>query len=93
MYGTVAHIRVKPENREKLGEVFKRQSYETVPGFVTSYVLWQNDTDAAWLFAVFEDRSLYERNAADPAQHQRYLEYRALLEEEPEWHDGEIDQA
>jgi quinol monooxygenase YgiN len=92
MYGTVARTRVKPDNRQKLREVFERQSYQTVPGFVMSYVLWQNDTDIAWLFAVFEDRASYERNADDPAQHERYLEYRALLEDEPEWHDGEIDQ-
>ena len=92
MYGTVARIRVKPENREKLGEVFLRQSYQTVPGFKTSYILWQDDMDAAWLFAIFEDRAAYEKNADDPAQHDRYLEYRALLEDEPEWHDGEVEQ-
>jgi hypothetical protein len=92
MYGTVARIRVKPENREKLGGVFLRQSYQTVPGFKTSYILWQDDMDAAWLFAIFEDRAAYEKNAGDPAQHDRYLEYRALLEDEPEWHDGEVEQ-
>jgi quinol monooxygenase YgiN len=93
MYGTVGRTRVKPENRQKLREVFERQSYQTVPGYVTSYVLWENDTDAAWLFAVFQDRDVYDKNADDPAQHERYLEYRALLEDEPEWHDGEIAQA
>jgi quinol monooxygenase YgiN len=93
MYGTVARTRVRPENRERLREVFERQAYQTVPGFMTSYILWQDDTDAAWLFAIFQDRETYEANAGDPAQHERYLEYRALLEEEPEWHDGEIDQA
>lgn len=91
MYGTVARTRIKPENRDKLIEVFERQEYEGgVPGFVTSYVLFENDGDAAWLFAVFEDRASYEKNADDPAQHERYMEYRALLEDEPEWHDGEI---
>ncbi|HLB61259.1 MAG TPA: antibiotic biosynthesis monooxygenase [Actinomycetota bacterium] len=93
MYGTVARTRVKPENRAKLREVFEQQSYVNVPGYVTSYVLWQNDGDAAWMFAVFEDRESYEKNAGDPAQNERYLEYRALMEEEPEWHDGEIEKA
>jgi hypothetical protein len=92
MYGTVARTQVKPENRGRLRAVFEGQSYESVPGFVTSFVLWENDSDTAWLFAVFEDRTSYERNADDPAQHERYLAYRALLEDEPEWHDGEIDQ-
>jgi len=93
MYGTVARTRVRPENRAKLREVFERQGYVSVPGFVASYVLWENDGDAAWLFAVFEDRASYEKNADDPAQHERYMEYRALMEEEPEWHDGEIEKA
>ena len=90
MYGTVARTRVKPENRESLRKVFEAQAADAVPGFVSSYVLWENDSDVAWLFAVFEDRATYDANADDPAQHERYLEYRALMEEEPEWHDGEI---
>ena len=92
MYGTVAQTRVKPENREKLREVFQRQMSEVdVPGFVTSYVLFENDGDAMWLFAIFEDRESYDRNADDPAQHERYVEYRALMEQDPEWHDGTIE--
>jgi quinol monooxygenase YgiN len=90
MYGTIARTRVKPENRDKLAEVFQRQSYVAVPGYVTGYVLFENEADVTWMVAVFEDRESYDRNADDPAQHERYLEYRALLEDEPEWHDGEI---
>ena len=90
MYGTVARTRVKAENREALREVYERQRYETVEGFVAAYTLFENDGDTVWLFAVFSDRETYERNADDPAQNERYLEYRALLEEDPEWHDGEI---
>jgi quinol monooxygenase YgiN len=91
MYGTVARTRVKPENREALRAVFQKQRYPDVEGFVASYVLFENTGDTAWLFAVFSDREAYERNADDPSQHERYLEYRALLEDEPEWHDGDID--
>lgn len=90
MYGTVARTRVKPENREKLGEAMARQTSAAVPGYVAGYVLFENDSDTAWLFAVFEDRESYDRNADDPAQHERYVLYRALMEDEPEWHDGEI---
>lgn len=91
MYGTVAKTRVKPENREKLREVFERQSGTNVPGYVKAYTLWENDSDVAWLFAIFEDRASYDRNADDPAQNERYLEFRALMEDDPEWHDGEIE--
>lgn len=92
MYGTVARTRVSPQNRERFREVTARQAYREVPGFVTSYVLFEDDGDTTWLFAIFTDREAYERNANDPAQHERYVEYRALLEDEPEWHDGAIEQ-
>ena len=91
MYGTVARTRVKPENRAKLQQVFQAQgARRTVPGMVTAYTLYENDSDVAWLFAIFEDRASYEKNADDPTQNEDYLEYRALMEDEPEWHDGEI---
>jgi len=93
VYGTVAKTRVKPENRDKLREVVSRQHIEKIPGLITSYVLHENDSDVSWLLAVFEDRASYDKNADDPAQHQRYLEYRELMEDEPEWHDGEIEQS
>jgi quinol monooxygenase YgiN len=91
MYGTVAKTRVKPENREKLRDVMKKQSAAVIPGFVAAHMLWENDGDTAWLFAIFADRESYDRNADDPAQNERYEEYRALMEDEPEWHDGEIE--
>jgi quinol monooxygenase YgiN len=92
MYGTVARTRVRPENRERLRELTQSDEYRNVPGFVTSYTLFENDSDVAWLFAVFSDRATYETNADDPAQHERYVAYRALMEDDPEWHDGEIEQ-
>ncbi|MDP9328572.1 MAG: hypothetical protein M3P10_10220 [Actinomycetota bacterium] len=92
MYGTVARTRVKPENRAKLREVFERQTAaRVVPGMVTAYTLYENHGDTAWLFVVFEDRASYDKNADDAAQNEQYLEYRALMEDEPEWHDGEIE--
>ena len=91
MYGTVARTRVKPENRDTLRKVFEHQMHVEVPGYVTSYILFENDGEVAWIFAVFTDRETYERNADDPVQHDRYLEYRPLLEDEPEWHDGVIE--
>lgn len=94
MYGTVAKTIVKPENREKLRELSKRQLAEReVPGYVTSYMLFENDTDVAWLIAVFQDRAAYDANADDPAMDAQYQEYSALMEGPPEWHDGEIEQS
>ncbi len=92
MYGTVARSRVKPEDRGALRKVFERQNTDETPaGFVAAYTLFENDSDVAWLFAVFEDRATYDANADDPRQNERFMEYRALMEEDPEWHDGEIE--
>ena len=91
MYGTVAKMRVRPENVATLREVMARQSAAPMAGFVATHVLQENDSDVFWMMAVFEDRETYDRNADDPAMHERYVEYRALLEEDPEWHDGAIE--
>jgi hypothetical protein len=93
VYGTVARCIVKPENREALMELSKRQMAEReVAGYVTSYMLFQNDSDVCWLFAVFEDFHTYTANADSPEQDAQYREFRALLEADPEWHDGVIEQ-
>ena len=89
MYGTCARMVVKPENREKLQAIFDEEPTDT-KGYIASHVLMENDSDNVWLLAIFEDRATYDANADDPKQHEMYVKYRALLEEEPEWHDGEI---
>ena len=92
MYGTVARIRVKPENRGALNEVFAKQSSEGNPaGMVAAYTLYENEGDGGWLVAVFEDRASYDKNADDPRMNEKYVEYRALMEADPEWHDGDIE--
>jgi len=91
MYGTCARMVVKPENREAMRAVFREDETRDVKGYVGSYVLAENDSENVWLFAIFEDRASYDANADDPRMHETYTKYRALLEEEPEWHDGEIE--
>jgi hypothetical protein len=91
MYGTCAKMRVKAENVEALQKVMDAQmSGDPIPGYKQSFVLSENDTDAVWLFVIFEDRASYHKNANDPAQHERFMEMRGLLEADPEWHDGMI---
>jgi quinol monooxygenase YgiN len=92
MYGTVARTRVKPENREQLRKVLDAQNAAGKPaGFITAYTLFENEGDTAWLVAIFEDRASYDKNADDPAMNEKYVEYRALMEQDPEWHDGDIE--
>ena len=92
MYGTVAKMEVLPGKRDELRAVTKRQMADPIAGYQTNYVLFENDTDTMWLTVVFEDKASYTANADDPAQHERYMEIRALLAADPEWHDGTIEE-
>jgi len=74
---------------------FLRISQETesvpVPGVVAVYV-YQMDTDSRefYMAVVFESKESYFANANSPEQHQRFLQMMAVLESEPEWHDGNV---
>jgi hypothetical protein len=40
--------------------------------------------------AVFESKEAYWANAQSPEQNARFLQLRALLLDDPQWHDGVI---
>ena len=93
MYGTVAKMQVKAENVDAVRKVMAAQMEGNQPaGYIRSYVLLENDSDTQWLFVMFEDKASYMANADDPAQNERYMEFRALMEADPEWHDGAIEE-
>lgn len=90
MYGTVARMKVKYENLEKLRELMQTVESRPVEGYVGTHILvpdtWH---DEILMVVMFEDRLSYMKNADDPRMHEDFLRYRALLEEDPEWTDGE----
>lgn len=94
MYGTVAHLRIKPGQEQQaaqLMEEWKQARKPNVRGAREGY-LFRSDADpqSLILVAVFEDRAAYEANAEDPEQDRWFRRFAELLEGEPEWHDGEI---
>jgi quinol monooxygenase YgiN len=91
MYGTVARMRVKPGLVNQLQDWMRQEENRSVPGYKTSYT-YQMDTDPTTVFVaiVFESREAYVANAQSPQMDARYHELPALLEEPPEWHDGQI---
>ena len=92
MYGTLARMKVTKENLEKLRASMDPTAQREVDGFKASYVVIPDQRDdEVWLLAVFEDEASYKKNAASPEQNKEYMVYRALLEEEPEWIDGQIE--
>lgn len=89
MYGTIAKVKINPEKIEELQVL--ATSMELAPGQMARTVYKMDaDPNVFYLTAVFESREAYQANAASPEQHERFMELRALLLEDPEWHDGEI---
>jgi heme-degrading monooxygenase HmoA len=91
VYGTIARFKIKRENLDALRALLAETQARNVPGFRSSHLLIPDEwNDQVWVVAVFEDEATYRANADSPEQHEEYLRYRALLEAEPEWTDGEI---
>ncbi len=89
MYGTIARIKIDPSKLQELIDLGQRMG--TTPGQIARYV-YQMDADPGEMFlvAVFESKEAYWANAQSPEQNQRFMELRAMLLEDPEWHDGDI---
>lgn len=91
MYGTVARLRIKQGMEAEWLALGNEMEASSPPGSVTD-IVYRSDADPQvyYLAVVFESKEAYLANASSPEQHAQYLRYRALLEEEPEWHDGEV---
>lgn len=91
MYGTVARFRIQPGTEAQL--IQRQREFESlgIPGYVRSAV-YRTDKDPreCYLTVIFDSKESYEANARSPEQDARYRQLLALMEGEPEWHDGEI---
>ena len=92
MYGTIARMKLKPNSFEKLEQhMTAMQSDLTAAGWkATTVYRADDDPNEVWLAVVFESKDAYHANAQSPEQGKRYEQMRALLEADPEWHDGEV---
>jgi heme-degrading monooxygenase HmoA len=91
MYGTIARYRLKPGAEAQLEEQFRIFQAAKVPGFVGTYVYRMDaDPHEYYLAVLFASKEAYMANARSPEQDARYRQMLQLLEEEPEWHDGEV---
>jgi quinol monooxygenase YgiN len=90
MYGTIARLQVKPGMMEKLQE-WGSEPADAIPGYLSQYVFQMDkDSNELYLVVIFMDKASYAANAQSERQHARYLEMRAMLAADPEWHDGEV---
>lgn len=89
MYGTIARVQTSPDKVSELRALAR--SMDTAPGQIGRYVFRMDaDPGELWLVGIFESKDAYWANAHSPEQHQRFMDLRALLSSDPEWHDGEI---
>lgn len=94
MFGTVAHIRVKPGHEQQVMEL-SREWADTrgrgVEGYVTGYLVRsERGPQEGILIAIFQDRESYMANAEDPEQDRWFRRFREHLQGDPDWHDGEF---
>ncbi len=90
MYGTVARMKIQREKVDELRAVMAEVEDRAVEGHRATHVLIPDDgRDEIILAVFFDDKTLYRKNADDPRMHEDYLKYRALLDADPEWTDGE----
>ena len=94
MYGTVANIRVKAGQEQALIAEMERWSKERAPkvkGVVGGYIFrLDKDPQDMILVAVFQHKETYVANASDPEQDQWFRQFRAHMEADPQWNDGEV---
>jgi quinol monooxygenase YgiN len=94
MFGTVARLRVKPGKEADLNKIMREWDEDMKPqtkGAIATYIYQLDQAPNQWVMAVvFEDRESYVKNANDPKTDAWYRKMRELLEEDPDWEDGEI---
>ena len=91
MYGTVARLRLKPGMEEQFIAFDQAEQAANIPGYVGAYVYrMDNEPNVYYLAVAFASKEAYVANASSPEQDARYRDMLSLLEDAPEWHDGEI---
>ena len=88
MYGTVMRARATAGNRQAVVAMMG-EGLDTAGFRATHVILPDDDENAVVAAVIFADRETYSANAHDPATEAWFGRFRALLEADPEWTDGE----
>jgi len=90
MYGTIARLWPKQGMEQQLMNLAQEQARD-IPGWVANYVYrMEANPREYYLVVMFESKEAYIANAASPEQDARYRKLRELMENDPDWHDGEV---
>jgi hypothetical protein len=91
MYGTVARMKIKDGMQDKARQLMEEQTSQPVAGQVATYAYrMDKDSNEYYIVAIFDSKESYWANAQSAEQDARYRALREILQEDPEWHDGEI---
>ncbi len=90
MYGTVALCHVRPDNIAKLQAMAAAEDYLNIDGYLgTDLLVVDNHPDTVLMVVRFRDQAAYRANGDSPDQDARYQDFRALMEDDPVWYDGD----
>lgn len=94
MFGTVAHCKTQTGREAEFLAVAR--DWTTARGLATGqvaeYVFALKDRPSEYMvIGIFRDEEAYYANAADPETDRWYQRMRALLTEDPIWHDGAVE--
>jgi quinol monooxygenase YgiN len=90
MYGTVAMCSVTAENVNRLRALAAAEDELGIDGYLgTDLMVAENHPGTLLMVVRFRDRESYVANADSPGQDERYQEFRALMESDPVWYDGD----
>jgi quinol monooxygenase YgiN len=90
MYGTVAVCHVRPENLATLQAMAAAEEALDIDGYLgTELLVVDNHPDTVLMVVRFADRATYRANGDSADQDARYQEFRALMEDDPVWYDGD----
>ena len=91
MYGSVSRWRVKDGQQQELEQLFTEMMNDIPPGS-QGVTVYRSDADPQeyWIAGRWDSKEIYRANANRPETDANFRRFRALLESDPEWHDGEI---
>ncbi|HLQ62276.1 MAG TPA: antibiotic biosynthesis monooxygenase [Candidatus Acidoferrales bacterium] len=94
MFGTVARFRVKSGKEQEL-MTLSQEFEQSPPEAWMSTTIYKSAAHPGeyWMAVAFRDEASYKANADSPRQQEWYEKMRAVLESDPEWHDGEVVRA
>jgi quinol monooxygenase YgiN len=85
-------MKVKPGKMDEFLNTMSGPEAARQPKGHLGEIVFQTDSNPneVMLVVFFQDKETYQANANDPEMHKEYEQYRALLDADPEWNDGEV---